>query len=89
MDIFFLAQTREENGILEQFKLLLLCTPYLVDFLAGIITLQLFISIIKSGQNNSRGISVIEKPLQEQILPVLEKFASNHDTQSYFYYILR
>ena len=83
LDIFFLAESEDDstNEILEQFKLLLMCTPYLIDFLAGIITLQLFISLLKQQEQKVEAA----KPLEEQLLPALDRYASNIESTKYWF----
>eukprot|EP00826_Nyctotherus_ovalis_P064910 TRINITY_DN9531_c0_g4_i3.p1 TRINITY_DN9531_c0_g4~~TRINITY_DN9531_c0_g4_i3.p1 ORF type:complete len:178 (+),score=27.14 TRINITY_DN9531_c0_g4_i3:662-1195(+) len=70
---FFLAGYGEEkkNAVIEQFKLLLLSAPYLIDFLAGIVTLKLFIAMLEVNEEPE----VV--PQTEQILPSLDAYARN------------
>lgn len=74
---FFLAGYGEEkhNAVIEQLKLLLLTAPYLIDFLAGIVSLKLFIAILEVDEEQE--IVPIENT--EQILTKLDDYSKNQD----------
>ena len=63
----------EGSALIEQLKLLLLSSPYLIDFLCGIITLKLFISMLKDSDESQ---VVPQNKSNEQLLGV---YSRNND----------
>ncbi len=76
--LFFLEGEKEQNAVLEHLKLLLMCLPYLVDLVAGVVTVQLFISMRQPRRQSHAGEEA-KHDSEELMLPELQKYASNHD----------